>query len=150
DGIRDFHVTGVQTCALPISIPKYVGGWNNTITYKNLSLGIHIDYKFGGTVLSSTHLNMLRQRLSVMSLEGRREGENGLVFPGVYEDSGEPNTTAVTNLQSFYADYRNLQIGDPFTFKSDFVKLRNISVSYNFTNAIQNIAALSFIKGLRL
>lgn len=137
---------------LPVgsSIPKYVGGWNNTLTYKNLSIGIHIDYKFGGKVLSSTHLNMLRQGLSVMSLEGRREGENGLVFPGVYESSGEPNTTAVTNLQSFYADYRNLQIGDPFTFKSDFVKLRNISVSYDFTNAVQNVPALSFVKGLRL
>src|SRR5690606_1421151 len=24
DGIRDFHVTGVQTCALPISLPKRV------------------------------------------------------------------------------------------------------------------------------
>src|SRR5690606_19274402 len=24
DGIRDFHVTGVQTCALPISLPKEV------------------------------------------------------------------------------------------------------------------------------
>src|SRR5690606_40718240 len=23
DGIRDFHVTGVQTCALPISIPPF-------------------------------------------------------------------------------------------------------------------------------
>src|SRR5690606_39492025 len=23
DGIRDFHVTGVQTCALPISLPLY-------------------------------------------------------------------------------------------------------------------------------
>ena len=137
---------------LPVgsSIPKHVGGWNNTITYKNLSLGIHIDYKFGGTVLSSTHLNMLRQGHSKLSLEGRREGENGLVFPAVYESSGEPNTTAVTNLQSFYADYRNLQIGDPLTFKSDFVKLRNISVSYNFTNAIRNVQALSFVKGLTL
>src|SRR5690606_40662596 len=25
DGIRDFHVTGVQTCALPIYIPDMVG-----------------------------------------------------------------------------------------------------------------------------
>src|SRR5690606_39505004 len=24
DGIRDFHVTGVQTCALPISVPAHV------------------------------------------------------------------------------------------------------------------------------
>lgn len=137
---------------LPVgsSIPKYVGGWNNFITYKNFTVGVHVDYKFGGTVLSSTHLNMLRQGHSKMSLEGRREGENGLVFPGVYESSGEPNTTAVTNLQSFYADYRNLQIGDPFTFKSDFIKLRNISVSYNFTDALQSIPSLSFIKGLTL
>jgi len=137
---------------LPVgsSIPKHVGGWNNTFTYRNLSLGLHIDYKFGGTVLSSTHLNMLRQGHSELSLEGRREGENGLVFPAVYESSGEPNTTAVTNLQSFYADYRNLQIGDPFTFKSDFVKLRNISVSYNFTDAVRNVAALKFVKGLTL
>jgi hypothetical protein len=138
---------------LPVgsSIPKHTGGWTNTFTYKNLTLGIHIDYKFGGTVLSSTHLNMLRQGHSILSLEGRREGENGIIVPNsVYESSGETNTTAVTNLQSFYADYRNLQIGDPLTFKSDFIKLRNISVSYNFTNAIQNVPALKFVKGLSL
>ena len=81
-----------------------------------------MDYKFGGTVLSATNLNMTRQGFSKLSLEGRREGENGLVFPGVYRSTGLPNTTAVTDLQGFYGDYRNLQIGDPFTFKSDFVK----------------------------
>src|SRR5271165_5392647 len=26
DGIRDFHVTGVQTCALPISMPGQIAG----------------------------------------------------------------------------------------------------------------------------
>jgi TonB-linked SusC/RagA family outer membrane protein len=137
---------------LPVgsSIPKHVGGWTNTIRYKNLSVGIHIDYKFGGTVLSSTHLNMLRQGHSKLSLEGRREGETGMIFPAVYESSGEPNTTVVTDLQSFYADYRNKQIGDPFTFKSDFVKLRNISVSYNFTSALRTVPAMKFIKGLTL
>jgi TonB-linked SusC/RagA family outer membrane protein len=137
---------------LPVgsSIPKHVGGWNNTIRYKNFSLGIHIDYKFGGTVLSSTHLNMLRQGHSKLSLEGRREGETGITFPAVYESSGEPNTSIVTDLQSFYADYRNKQIGDPFIFKSDFVKLRNISLSYNFTNMLRNVPAMKFIKGLSL
>jgi TonB-linked SusC/RagA family outer membrane protein len=137
---------------LPVgsSIPKFVGGWNNTITYKNFTVGIHIDYKFGGKVLSATHLNMLRQGHSKLSLQGRREGENGLIFPAVFEGSGEPNNVVVTNLQGFYADYRNLQIGDPFTFKSDFVKLRNISVTYNFTPMLQNVPALKFVKGLTL
>jgi len=137
------------------SIPKYTGGWSNTFTYKNITLGVFIDYKLGGTVLSSTYLNMTRQGMSNLSLEGRRvyaDGtvEAGLVFPGVYQSSGLPNTTAVTDLQGFYADYRNLQIGDPFTFKSDFVKLRSISLSYNLTSALNKINFLGFVKGLTI
>lgn len=128
------------------SIPKHTGGWNNTVTYKNLSLGVHIDYKFGGTVLSSTLLNMTRQGHTKMSLEGR---EGGLVFPGVYAN-GEPNVSVipVANLQQHYTDYRSLQIGDPFTFKSDFVKLRNISIGYNLTSLVSKVPTLKFIKGL--
>jgi TonB-linked SusC/RagA family outer membrane protein len=133
------------------SIPKFTGGWNNTFGYKNLTLGIFIDYKFGGTVLSSTLLNMTRQGLSKMSLQGR---EGGLIFPAVYESSGQPNTTAVTvagnGLQSFWTDYRNYQIGDPFTFKSDFIKLRNVSLAYNFSNLLRKVGMQDFVKGLTL
>lgn len=133
------------------SIPKFTGGWNNTLTYKNFSLQVHVDYKFGGTVLSSTLLNMTRQGHSKLSLVGR---EGGLVFPAVYESSGLPNTTVITvagnGLQTFYTDYRNLQIGDPFIFKSDFVKLRNISLSYNFSNLIKKVPVLKYAKGLVL
>jgi hypothetical protein len=133
------------------SIPKFTGGWNNTLTYKNLSLGIHIDYKFGGTVLSSTLLNMTRQGHSQLSLTGR---EGGYVFPGVNVNTGLANTVVVTvagnGLQNLWTGYRNDQIGDPFTFKSDFVKLRNISLAYNFTEFIKTVAALKFVKGLTL
>jgi TonB-linked SusC/RagA family outer membrane protein len=137
------------------SIPKFTGGWNNTVTYKNFSLQIHIDYKFGGTVLSSTLLNMTRQGHSKLSLEGR---EGGFIFPGVYDDglpnAGMPNTTVITaagnGLQSYWTDYRNYQIGDPFTFKSDFVKLRNVSLSYNFSNLIKKVPVLKYAKGLSL
>ncbi|HEY6502599.1 MAG TPA: SusC/RagA family TonB-linked outer membrane protein [Chitinophagaceae bacterium] len=140
---------------LPVgsSIPKFTGGWNNTFSYKNLSVGILIDYKFGGTVLSSTLLNMTRQGLSKLSLEGR---DGGLTFPGVYQSSGLPNTSVITvsstpvNLQQFYTEYRNAQIGDPFTFKSDFIKLRNISIAYTFTDLLKKVAILNFVKGLTL
>ncbi|RYY28163.1 MAG: SusC/RagA family TonB-linked outer membrane protein [Chitinophagaceae bacterium] len=143
----------VGTGFVPVgsSIPKFTGGWNNNFNYKNLSLGIHIDYKFGGTILTSTLLNMTRQGHSKLSLEGR---EGGLIFPAVYESSGLPNTTAIgvagNGLQTFYTDYRNHQIGDPFTFKSDFVKLRNISLAYNFSNVIKKVDMLKFVKGLTL
>ena len=133
------------------SIPKFTGGWNNNFTYKNLSLNVFIDYKFGGTVLSSTLLNMTRQGHSKLSLEGR---EGGLLVPGVYESSGLPNTTRVmvtgNGLQGYWTDYRNMQIGDPFTFKSDFIKLRNISLTYNFTSLMKEVDFLKFVKGLSL
>ncbi|TWI85578.1 TonB-linked SusC/RagA family outer membrane protein [Lacibacter cauensis] len=133
------------------SIPKFTGGWNNTFSYKNFSLNVHFDYKFGGTVISSTLLNMTRQGHSKLSLVGR---EDGLIFPAVYESTGLPNTTKITvagnGLQTFYTDYRNLQIGDPFVFKSDFVKLRNISLAYDFYDLLKKSSFLKFVKGLSL
>ena len=139
---------------LPVgsSIPKFTGGWNNTFNYKKFSLSVLIDYKFGGTVLSSTLLNMTRQGLSKLSLEGR---EGGLIFPAVYQ-SGQPNSSVITvsstpvNLQQFYTEYRNAQIGDPFIFKSDFIKLRNISLAYTFTDLIKKVSMLNFVKALTL
>ncbi|HEY5967327.1 MAG TPA: SusC/RagA family TonB-linked outer membrane protein [Chitinophagaceae bacterium] len=137
------------------SIPKFTGGWNNTVNYKNFSFNVFIDYKFGGTVLSSTLLNMTRQGHSKLSLEGR---EGGILVPGVYDaglpNAGLPNTTRVmvtgNGLQSYWADYRNYQIGDPFTFKSDFIKLRNITLTYNFSTLLKEVDFLNFVKGLSL
>jgi TonB-linked SusC/RagA family outer membrane protein len=140
------------------AIPKFTGGWNNTFSYKNLSLGVFIDYKFGGTVLSSTLLNMTRQGLSKLSLQNR---ETGLIVPGVNATTGQPNTVPVTvsgdaqhnfqnTLQNYWTDFRNNQIGDPFTFKSDFIKLRTVSLTYNFSGLMKKVAMMNFVKGLSL
>lgn len=137
------------------SIPKFTGGWNNTVNFKNLSLNVFIDYKFGGTVLTSTLLNMTRQGHSKLSLEGR---ETGIVVPGVidagYAGAGSPNTFVLTaangGLQNYWTDFRNNQIGDPFTFKSDYIKLRNITLTYNFNSLLKKVDFLNFVKGLSL
>lgn len=137
------------------SIPKFTGGWNNTVTFKNFSFNVFIDYKFGGTVLTSTLLNMTRQGHSKLSLEGR---ETGILVPGVidvgFPNAGSPNTVVLTaangGLANYWADYRNNQIGDPFTFKSDFIKLRNITLTYNFNTLLRKADFLNFVKGLSL
>ena len=125
------------------ALPKYTGGWNNTFKYKDLSLLVHIDYKIGGKILSSTALNGLRQGHTKASLVGRN---GGVIFPGV-NAAGSANTVAV-DPQLFYTDYRNLQIADPFIFKSDFIKLRNITLTYDFTRFMNR--NVKFIKGLTL
>ncbi|HEY9195598.1 MAG TPA: TonB-dependent receptor, partial [Mucilaginibacter sp.] len=123
------------------ALPKATGGWVNTFTYKRLTLMAHIDYKVGGKILSSSNLNFLREGLSKESLVGR---EGGVKFDAVNAD-GTPNTTAV-NAEDFYANYRSQGILDPFVYKSDFIKLRNVSVSYDLSKMVK----AKFIKGLVL
>jgi TonB-linked SusC/RagA family outer membrane protein len=132
------------------ALPKWTGGWNNTFRYKGLNLLVHFDYKAGGKFISGSALNALRQGHSKASLVGRRPGENGVVFPGVYRDgpnAGKPNTSAVFG-KDFYTDYRGQQIADPFVYKSDYIKLRNITLSYDFTAFIGS--QVKFVKGLML
>jgi TonB-linked SusC/RagA family outer membrane protein len=158
--------------------PKQLGGWNNDFRYKNFTASIFLAYRFGGKVISSTNLNMTRQGYSKMSLEGRVD-ENGnpmvkadgstdqkIVVDGVYATNGthidpvsgltvshlagDKNVSVVTDLQSFYTDYRSLQIGDPFIYSTDYVKIRNISLSYNLTKAVSKVDFLRFVKGVTL
>lgn len=121
---------------------KLIGGVTNTFQYKNLSLLVHIDGKFGGKMFSSTALNGLRSGMSQESLVGR----SGVVFDGVLPD-GTKNTLSVSP-QIFYADYRTQQIADPFVFSSDFIKLRNITLNYDLTSFLAN--KVKFVKGLSL
>jgi TonB-linked SusC/RagA family outer membrane protein len=121
---------------------KVIGGITNTFQYKNLSLLIHVDGKFGGKVFSSTALNGLRSGMSQASLVGR----NGVVFDGVLPN-GSKNTISVAP-QIFYADYRTQQIADPFVFSSDFIKLRNITLTYDLTHFVSKNT--KFVKGLMI
>jgi hypothetical protein len=121
---------------------KEIGGITNTFQYKNLSLLIHVDGKFGGKVFSSTALNGLRSGQSQASLTGR----SGVIFDGVLPD-GSQNTKSVAP-QTFYANYRTQNIADPFVFSSDFIKLRNITLTYDLTRLIGK--KVKSVKGLTL
>jgi hypothetical protein len=119
---------------------KVIGGITNTFRYKALSLLVSVDGKFGGKVFSSTALNGLRSGIGKQSLVGR----GGVTFDGVLPD-GSPNNKVVAP-QTFYANYRSQNIGDPFVFSSDFIKLRNITLTYDFTNLLSK--DVKFVKGL--
>ncbi len=127
------------------ALPKWTGGWTNTFTYKNLSLLVHTDFKAGGKVISSTALNGLRQGLTQASLVGR---DGTAPIPDAVIQGTDTPAPAPASLQAYYADFRNNQIGDPFIFKSDFIKLRTIALTYDMSGILRN--QNSFIKGLTL
>jgi TonB-linked SusC/RagA family outer membrane protein len=121
------------------AIPKWVGGWLNTVTYKNFRLFAQVDFKSGYKIMSNSNLNFLREGLSKPSLVGR---EGGVVFDGVNAD-GSKNTTAV-EAETFYTQYRSTNIATPFIYDGSFVRWRSVSLSYDF----KDLVSKTFIKDL--
>lgn len=123
------------------AIPKHIGGWLNTFTYKGFRLFAQIDFKAGHKMISNTNFNLLRHGLSKASLVGR---EGGVIFDG-YNTDGTPNTTPV-EAESFYSDYRGKYIATPFVYNASFIKWRTLSISTDLSKYVKK----TFIKGLSI
>ena len=54
--------------------PKFTMGWNNTFTYRNLSLSFLIDSRFGGEVLSQTQADMDMFGVTQVTADARNAG----------------------------------------------------------------------------
>jgi len=61
-------------------IPTAVGGLNNTLSYKGISLDFNIDYSFGSKMVSQTNMYMVGNGSAKNTLEGRDEAHGGLPF----------------------------------------------------------------------
>ncbi|QRR01785.1 SusC/RagA family TonB-linked outer membrane protein [Dyadobacter sandarakinus] len=107
------------------SLPKVYGGFNNSLNYKALTLSFLFDYKFGGKVLSATNHYSIVDGLNKMTLVGR---ETGIVADGVLE-TGEANTQNIS-AQTYYSKLVT-NISKLNVFSSDFIKLRQVVLSYN-------------------
>jgi TonB-linked SusC/RagA family outer membrane protein len=111
------------------SIPPTVGGWSNTLTYKNFALDFLIDFKYGAHIYSGTNATAYSWGLQKETVNGR---ETGIVVKGV-DDAGNAVTTTVS-AQNYYGALANISIVQ--TYKADFVKFRSLTLSYNIPASI--------------
>lgn len=100
-------------------------GFSNTFHYKNFNLSFLVDAKFGGVIFSGTQALAYRYGLAKETLPGR---ETGVIGPGVEAADGKTPNTAVAQAEAYYTNLYNF--GEPFVFKSDFIKLRTVSFGY--------------------
>jgi len=105
-------------------LPKYYGGLNNSLSYKNLNLSFLLDYNFGNKILSATSYYAIYRGLSQLTLEGRETG----ITTGVTE-SGEKNTVSAS-AQDYYQ--RLATISRVNVLNGDYIKLRQIMLGYTF------------------
>lgn len=122
--------------------PSWTGGLTNTFTYKNLTFSFLIDCSFGGKLYSGTETTGTYTGVLASTLPGRakefgglewtdkngKKRDDGILVKGVTTD-GKENTTIVS-AESYY--HRLYSINENFVHSSEYVKLREVSLSYKF------------------
>ncbi|WP_202552306.1 SusC/RagA family TonB-linked outer membrane protein [Ginsengibacter hankyongi] len=114
---------------LGVANPPYIMGLTNEFRYKRLSLNILLDGKFGSVGYSNLWQYASRFGLTKETLPGR---ENGLQVTGVDQNGNSfSKLWDVTLLDTYYNNRGNNYAGSVNVFKTDFVKLRSLILSYN-------------------
>ncbi|TDO99129.1 SusC/RagA family TonB-linked outer membrane protein [Flavobacterium sp. 245] len=103
-------------------------GLSNDFSYKNFTLSVFVDAKFGGEIYSATNQLGTRYGLSEITLPGR---ESGIAVSGKDVNGNAVNTTV--SAYDYWRSYSD--VTSNFVYDADFVKLRAISFAYNFPKA---------------
>ncbi|MBC9930739.1 SusC/RagA family TonB-linked outer membrane protein [Chitinophaga qingshengii] len=107
--------------------PKWLGGITSTFTWKALTFSFVLDHKHGGDILNlDNHYLLFYGTPKVTENRG-----TSYVFPGIIESSKKPNTTAVPLDQSYYTNLYS-SVDESSIEDGSFLKLRQVSLSYNF------------------
>ncbi len=119
------------------AIPKQIGGWNNTVTYKQFQLDALFTYQFGFYLYYGTNAGLHDQRWwnnasDVLTDAWSAKGDvNKKYARPVYNDN-------VSNGSAFPLDIN--------VFKGDFVKLKTLTLSYNLPKSLIAKAKLSNLR----
>ena len=155
--------------------PKFAGGWNNTLTWRNWSFNMLWDFRVGGHVYNGTLYTMVSNGTAALT-----EGRNRLEITGVHQTGTEDvvgadgKTTKVpvySNPETFvfeagktyeyngkqapgewiiynyYTDYYMKESAN-FMKKVNALRLRSISLSYSLPKSL--LARTKYIKACSL
>ncbi len=135
------------------ALPDWIANWNNTLSYKDISLSFLWEWRKGGNVVDMGRRNSMRNG---KRLETERRHEE-VVFTGVTEVTDvdgnvtgyEPNTQAVeiTGPNYYRSSTRYNSATDVLLEDASWVRLRNINLSYTLPKSVlENI----FVASVRL
>jgi TonB-linked SusC/RagA family outer membrane protein len=114
--------------------PDFNVGWQNTLTYKGLSLYFLIDGRVGGDVISLTQAEL--DKYGVSEVTGKARENGGVNFDG----------KVINNVERFYAIVGGRDgITEHYVYDATNVRLRELSLGYSLPK--QLFENTSFIKG---
>lgn len=148
-----YLVTTASNITIGNITPDWIGGIRNKFTYKNISTGFLIDIQKGGDIFSlDMYYGLATGLYPETAVNNIRE--NGIVNVGVAPDGSANtistvNSIAATATAGAFGNNYGYSAGPNKTFLYDasFVKLREVSITYNFP---KNIFNNGFIKEAKL
>lgn len=134
----------------------FIGGINNTLRYKKLSLGFLFDIRKGGDVFNGTEYALVSNGLSNRTLLNDRQSvtvtgvnsSTGADFTQTYEADktytiGSTTVAGTAMIQRYWDNYAANSYN--FITSVNWLKLRSLSLTYDFNNLVKNVKV---IKGL--
>jgi hypothetical protein len=136
---RDGYPIRGEMKKLGEGVHPYTAGFSNQFTYRDFSLSVLLDGKFGGSIFSGTNNMAYFYGIQKKTLEGR---EGGIIGKGVKRD-GTPNDKAVLAMEYFMTLAG--RITEEFVYDASFVKLREIALGYTLPKSVVEKMGLSTV-----
>lgn len=142
-----------ELSSLGNGVYNLTGGWSNSFKYKNFSLSFLLDFKVGAKLFSGTNYSLYSEGLHKNTLDGRTAENPGgtVVGTGVMLDTKTgnyvPNNVKV-DAQTYYSSISRNNIAEEFVYNANFLKLRELSVGYEFPKNI--LSKLKVVKGMNV
>jgi TonB-linked SusC/RagA family outer membrane protein len=107
-------------------IPKYVGGWTNTVSYKDFDVNFMFTYQLGYYIYYGTNAGLHDMRFwnnstDVINESWQKPGDNAKYPKPVYGDNTSNGSAMPLDIN---------------VFKGDFIKLRTVQIGYNLPRSI--------------
>lgn len=129
--------------------PKFIGGLNNSLRYKKLTLSVLLDLRNGGDIFNGTDYYMVLTGLSKKTLLNDRQSvtvtgvnsQTGAEFSQTYQ-AGQTYNISGTNkagvymIQQYWSNYAANSYN--FITSVNWLKLRSLSLTYDFTGLVKN------------
>ena len=118
------------------SNPKGKGSFGTEIKYKGISLNILFDGQFGGKGYSFTNAMLMEHGKHEKTLPGRY---NGIIGNGVIENPDgtyRKNDVVANEIWTYYTRHSGRENLEGSMFSTDFLKLRELTLSYSFPTRI--------------
>lgn len=141
-----------ELSSLGNGVYNLTGGWSNSFKYKNFILSFLLDFKVGAKLFSGTNYSLFSEGLHKSTLVGRTADNprGSVIGAGVMLDkSGNyvPNNVAV-DAQTYYSGITRNNIAEEFVYNANFLKLRELSVGYDFPQTM--LTKMKVVKGLNV